>query len=141
MNDAELGKVIRENFCQIECFWEASFRKYLVEHNFHDCVNRLKAGLDAVSCEYIDRFFNLLELTKIKNSILVKNDYAFTSRDLQYQKDFNAYKARVKNFPYHEFGDPVKFIFSNLYGLVDVPASVIKSVNNQLVIDGGGIRR
>lgn len=136
--DAALGRTIREQYVNLECFWEKQYREYLATHDFKSAVATLKSGLDAFSIEYVDRFFNLLELCKIKNSLLVKHDYAFTSRDHLYLRDFNQFLGKLRNFPYVEFGNAVKFIFSNQYGLIDVPRERLSSVDGKAIIDGGG---
>lgn len=60
-----------------------------------------------------------------------------TSRDALYTKAFQQYLNQVKNFLYTEFNNAVKFIFSNLYGLIDLPKEVIEKINGKSVIDGG----
>ena len=137
VKEANFGRAIRENYLNIECFWEDSFRRYMASKDMPQILQQLKSNLDNFSLEYIDRFLNLLELCKIKDSILVHRNYAFTSRDALYTKAFQQYLNQVKNFLYTEFNNAVKFIFSNLYGLIDLPKEVIEKINGKSVIDGG----
>lgn len=138
MTDEELGKFVRTNYVKLDSFWDKDFWKYMSEHDMPAVVQALKAGMDAPSIEYVDRFLNLLQLSKIKNEILLKTSYAFTSKDAEFQQNHMKYARSVKNWPYREFGGPVQFIFANLYGLIDLPKDILKSIENRIIIDGGG---
>ncbi len=120
----------RENYRYIKFYWIEIFRDYFESHNMQQKVLDLKDGLDEISCDYVDRF---MELSKYWDSYYYGEPY--TSYDVKLQKECEAF-----NFvqPYPEISRFNAFIFSNKYGLADLPKAVFDQINGRDIVDGGG---
>ncbi len=122
------GRKIDEYF--IEFYWVKIFRDYFAVHDMEKKVRELKDGLDEISCEYVDRF---MELSKYWKSYYKGAPY--TPYDVKLRAECEAF-----NFvqPYPEISKFNEFIFSNKYGLADLPKEAFNNINGRDIVDGGG---
>ena len=98
----------------------------------------LKAGMDEVSCAYIDHHERLLDLAKCTDAVLVKKDFLWTAEDQKLFKNYHTIKEQgtipLVNEVNLEWGSSI----TNRYGMYDVPTEKLSTVNGKAVIDVGG---
>ena len=109
------------------------FSEYFLNNNMTLKINNLKDGMDKISCEYIDHFMELTkywENNKLKRKIWSKYDY----------EKIEEYKTFIKTFkqPFPEIAEFNPFIFSNKYGIADLPKNILDNINGKTIIDIGG---
>lgn len=108
-------------------YWNEIWTQYLIKNkdNLNNKITCLKKGLDEISIEYIDYIQNLLSLSKHEDNILLNKKYAMTDRDCLYLHN------------YIEMKNQKDFIYSNYYGLDDLPKNIFNKINGKTIIDGG----
>lgn len=95
--DAELGLFVRTHYTSLISFWDKAFWQYQSKNDMPARIAALKSGIeDAATLEYINKFVNLLELCKVKNDILVKNSFAYTRKDAEFQQNYVRYVKGLK---------------------------------------------
>lgn len=114
-------------------YWQEIFSNYMSKNNFPEKLENLKKSFhDQISLEYIDRF--------------VKNSQSWDSYHYSEDKFWTAYDKKLfqefskKEFvqPYPELVSINSFMFHSLYGLKDLPAEKLSSINGKTIIDAGG---
>lgn len=144
-HDEKIMSLNIENYIEVICPWHELFEAFLQEHQqeMPDILKALKGTgtkreLDAVSCEYIDRFVFNLELFKYKDDILVKKSSAYAPYDLIALKREAEFKEQNPDFPYADVSRYLPFVFANQYGLCDLPQQAFAYIDGKDIIDGGG---
>lgn len=115
-----------------EFYWCDIWNEYILNNNdnLHKKKEDLMFGLDNTSKEYIELIERLFQLTAFKDNILIQRDFALTVRDKQYIVDYKKHLSGNKNVV-----NP--FIYSNKYGLVDLPNDIINKIDGNIIVDGG----
>ncbi len=113
-------------------YWKEDFQKYFSSNNMIAKVDKLKKGLDEISCEYIDMF---MKNSKYWDGTLKRNIWTKYDKILIAQ-----YHKFTKNFkqPFDKIAKFNEFIFSNKYGLSDLPKEIYNKIDKKLIIDAGG---
>lgn len=120
----KLGTLIRFH-------WKEDFTSYFNRNNMAQKVNELKVGLDKISCEYIDHFMKLVPYWGCyKNNIWTKYDLITDKKKKNFEKVFEQPFPKILNIQ--------PYLFSNIYGLSDLPSNIFDNINGDIIIDGGG---
>ena len=112
--------------------WKEAYTVYFGRNDMEKKVKDLKKGMDKISCEYVDKFMELVSYWDCyRKNIWTKYDLILQKKKEEYEKIF------VQPFPKHVYVDP--FFISNIYGLVDLPNEVFDNINGKIIVDGGGL--
>ena len=138
MNAEAFGNYVCSNYRNLNFMWTEQFAHYRDHHVMAEVLGRLKDGLDEVSCEYIDLHERLVELARSDSAILVKESYAWTNVDRALLDNYRQ-KKEADNPPFlRQVAQDWGSSFTNLYGLYDLPAGMLASLNGRDIIDAGG---
>lgn len=110
-----------------------SFLQYHLDHAMGPVLAKLKDGLDTVSLEYVDHFEYLLNYCKVAANVLVNKDSLWTSVD----KSLIARNEQLVAAGTPPFLQQVNrdwsSMYTNLYGLYDLPRAENKDEQNPLL--------
>lgn len=136
INAAELGTLVHLNYSLPFNTWAKIFINFFDHNAMVPLLNQLKAGLDPISCTYIDRHYEITQASRFGTNAFVNKFFLWTDED---RRLFENFKTMRENGP--EFLRAVNVDwasnFTNLYGLYHVPAPILKGINGKAVIDGG----
>lgn len=118
---------------KIQTHWKNVFTDYFKTNDTNSKIKNLKEGLDDISCEYIDKF---MELVPYWNKFTKKKIQGWTNYDLELMEKYSHDKFE-QPFPY--ITNFNQFIFQNKYGLIDLPSEVLGKINGKDIIDAGGL--
>ena len=118
---------------QIKTLWDDVFNKYFQKNDINEKIKNLKKNLDPISCEYIDKF---IELIPFWNEYIKKDIQGWTNYDLKLLQKYSQSQF-IQPFGYVVKFNP--FIFQNKYGLVDLPKEVFDKINGKDIVDAGGL--
>ena len=124
------------NFCHFQ--WVEDFAKYREAHAMGPVLAKLKAGMDEVSCDYVDRSERLHDIARVGGSCLVSDDLLWSPTDkMLLERNLN--QVAAGNPPFlQQVNLDWSSSYTNWYGLYDMPAEVLKAVNGKAVFDVGG---
>lgn len=117
----------------IHTFWEKIFKEYFKNNNIAKKVKHLKEGLDDISCEYIDKF---MEIVPYWNKYIHGTKNGWTDYDLALMEKYSKEEFQ-QPFGYITKFNP--FIFQNKYGLIDLHSEVLEQINGKDIVDAGGL--
>lgn len=134
-NDAEYGAYVRQNFTVLYFLFQEHFEKYRSSHDMTALIAGLKPGLDAISLEYLERHEQLLDAMSVARHCLIEKNFAWTDED---RKRFAHYEAcKAQNPLLQKLSLDYGSIFTNEYGLYDLPQKVVETINGKVIIDAG----
>lgn len=138
LNAEQFGNYVVSNYETFNFPFIQDFSNYRENQVMAQRLASLKAGMDEVSCAYIDHHERLLDLAKCTDSVLVKKDFLWTKEDQKLFKNYHTIKEQgtipLVNEVNLEWGSSI----TNRYGMYDVPAEKLSAVNGKAVIDAGG---
>ena len=138
LNAEQFGNYVVSNYETFNFPFIQDFSSYRENQVMAQRLASLKAGMDEVSCAYIDHHERLLDLAKCTDSVLVKKDFLWTAEDQKLFKNYHTIKEQgtipLVNEVNLEWGSSI----TNRYGMYDVPAEKLSAVNGKAVIDAGG---
>lgn len=138
LNAEQFGNYVVNNYETFNFPFIQDFSSYRENQVMAQRLASLKAGMDEVSCAYIDHHERLLDLAKCTGAVLVKKDFLWTVEDQKLFKNYQAIKEQgtipLVNEVNLEWGSSI----TNRYGMYDVPAEKLSAVNGKAVIDAGG---
>ncbi|MBO6088493.1 FkbM family methyltransferase [bacterium] len=111
--------------------WKEAYISYFNRFNTEEKIKDLKKGMDGISCEYIDHFMKLVPYwgTFVRN-LWTKYDLITDQKKKEFEKVFEQPFPKVLTIQ--------PYLFSNIYGLSDLPVDVFRNINGKIIIDGGG---
>lgn len=117
--------------------WADSFNNYRRAHNMDEVLAKLKAGLDPVSCTYIDKHEQLLDIAPYSKEVLLNKEFLWTPTDKDLRQHYETL-TQSGTVPFlqqtnYEWGSSL----TNMYGLYDMPDEIIQKVSGKAVVDGG----
>lgn len=134
----QFGSFVLENynFCHFQ--WVDDFAKYREAHAMGPVLAKLKAGMDEVSCDYVDRSERLHDIARVGGSCLVSDDLLWSPTDkMLLERNLN--QVAAGNPPFlQQVNLDWSSSYTNWYGLYDMPLEVLKAVNGKAVFDVGG---
>ena len=138
LNAEQFGNYVVNNYETFNFPFIQDFSSYRENQVMAQRLASLKAGMDEVSCAYIDHHERLLDLAKCTDAVLVKKDFLWTAEDQKLFKNYHTIKEQgtipLVNEVNLEWGSSI----TNRYGMYDVPAEKLSAVNGKAVIDAGG---
>ncbi len=134
-SNEEYGAYIRENYTVLYFLFQDYFAQYRQSHDMTAQIERLKPGLDEVSLTYLERHEQLLDAMSVARHCLVEKDFAWTPED---KKRFAHYQeCKAQNPLLQKLSLDYGSIFTNQYGLYDLPEDVANAINGKDIIDAG----
>lgn len=131
----------RKDFSTFRFFWWRYFIEYQDNHVMGPIREKLLQGLDPLSVEYINLHERLLGLCRFdkgdKSLALVPTKSVWTAEDSRLYQEYLERKEK---------GDPAFLknvelswgtAYTGVYGMYDLPPSVLKQVDGKAVIDAG----
>ena len=138
LNAEQFGNYVVSNYETFNFPFIQDFSSYRENQVMAQRLASLKAGMDEVSCAYIDHHERLLDLAKCTDAVLVKKDFLWTAEDQKLFKNYHTIKEQgtipLVNEVNLEWGSSI----TNRYGMYDVPTEKLSTVNGKAVIDVGG---
>ena len=138
LNAEQFGNYVVSNYETFNFPFIQDFSSYRENQVMAQRLASMKAGMDEVSCAYIDHHERLLDLAKCTDAVLVKKDFLWTAEDQKLFKNYHTIKEQgtipLVNEVNLEWGSSI----TNRYGMYDVPAEKLSAVNGKAVIDAGG---
>lgn len=138
LNAEQFGNYVVSNYETFNFPFIQDFSSYRENQVMAQRLASLKAGMDEVSCAYIDHHERLLDLAKCTDAVLVKKYFLWTAEDQKLFKNYHTIKEQgtipLVNEVNLEWGSSI----TNRYGMYDVPAEKLSAINGKAVIDAGG---
>lgn len=135
---AQFGHFVKDHYSKLFHPWALDFQEYQRQHVMAEVVDKLKAGLDELSCHYIDHHIKIMTMASLGGDVLFKNDTLRTPED--FRLIARTQEAVAQGQP--PFLKQVNLEWSSSYvgryGMYDLPPAVLQRVNGKAVIDGGG---
>lgn len=126
-------KEIRYNLGEpVNFYWKEDFLTYFSKNNVPAKIKDLRLGMDKISCDYVELF---MELTKYWDGTLKRN--IWTEYDKKLIAEYHQFAKKFEQ-PFPKVAKFNEFIFSNRYGLADLPQEVFDTINGKNIIDAGG---
>lgn len=155
LNAEELGRFVIENYATYDFMFKQNFFDYQDTHAMAPIRAKLKEGLDAVSCDYIDRFEYLLNFQRVSDQALIKSDMFWTETDKALLERNREIVASWQIPLLQQVNQDFSTAYTNLYGMYEVLGLAKKStsgvssyeqeelsymefINGKVVIDAGG---
>lgn len=134
---AQFGNFVLEHYNSCSFPWVEDFADYHDSHAMGPILERLKSGMDKVSCDYVDRTERLHEISRMSNYCLVSDDLLWSPSDkMLLKRNFQQVAAGTPPF-LQQVNLDWSSSYTNWYGLYDMPSSVLKAVNGKTVFDVG----
>lgn len=127
-----------ENYSILFFPWTEDFAHYRNTRAMEPVVAKLKAGMDEVSCDYVDRFTILHDVARLGNDGLVKLDFLLSPTDKFLLECNKQMVAAGQPAILRQLDFELSTVFTNSYGLYDMPEEVMKAVDGKAVFDVGG---
>lgn len=120
----KLGTLVRYH-------WKQDFSAYFLRNDMKKKIKLLKKNLDKISCDYIDHFMKLVPYWGcFKNNLWTKYDLLTNKKMQEFETTFEQ--------PYPDVLTIQPYLFSNIYGLSDLPEFNFNNIDGKIIIDGGG---
>lgn len=137
LNIAQFGDYILHNYTNFNFMWADIFNSYRRSHNMDEVLSQLKSGLDQISCDYIDKHEQLLDIVPYYQDTFLKEEFLWTDTDKalrqHYEKLIQSGTVPFLQNVNCEWGSSL----TNMYGLYDLPQAVINQVAGKAIVDGG----
>ncbi len=116
----QFGRYVVNRYDTYDFMFKQSFFDYQDSHIMKDVRAKLKSGLDAVSCEYIDRFEYLLHFQRVQGQALLRTDMFWTETDLALLARNREWVARGEPAFLQQVNQDWSTSYTNIYGMYDV---------------------
>lgn len=117
--------------------WADIFNSYRRSHNMDEVLSQLKSGLDQISCDYIDKHEQLLDIAPYYQDTFLKEEFLWTDTDKalrqHYEKLIQSGTVPFLQNANYEWGSSL----TNMYGLYDLPQSTLNNLAGKTIVDGG----
>lgn len=149
LDAAAFGHLIKNSYSSgDESAFTPLFIQYRESHAMAPVLERLKAGLDEISIDYIDHHERLIDFARIRSHVLLNNDFKWTQTD-KILLDRNKQMVAAGTPPFlQEVNLEWSSSYTNLYGLYDLPAKAegedkdpigsLEWIDGKAVLDVGG---
>lgn len=135
---AQFGNFVLERYNSCSFYWTEDFAAYRDSHAMGPILERLKSGMDEVSCDYVDRTERLHDISRVSNFCFVSDDLLWSPSDkMLLKRNFQQVAAGTPPF-LQQVNLDWSSSYTNWYGLYDMPSNVLKAVNGKAVFDVGG---
>ena len=135
---AQFGHYVKDHYMSFEHQWGKSFHEYQRQHVMADVMAKLKAGMDELSCEYLEQQDRVMLMAYLGGNILFPNDSFWTNEDRRII-ELNRQKVAQGQPPFlKQVNLEWSSSYTNVYGMYDLPPAVMQRVNGKAIIDGGG---
>lgn len=116
----QFGNYVAKNYGTYNFMFKQSFFDYHDSHIMNDVRAKLKAGLDEVSCDYIDRFEYLLYFQRVQGQALLRTDMFWTEVDKALLERNREWVARGEPAFLQQVNQDWSTSYTNFYGMYDV---------------------
>lgn len=127
-----------QHFTSLSFEYSQLFVKYFDTHIMAEAKRQLTSGMDELSCEYVERFYNLTQLCRLDGQALVNVSEVWTQADRDMMQRYLQCKQAGKPALLQHVDLTWGTSFINCYGLYDVPETKLNAINSKAVIDAGG---
>lgn len=137
LTDEQIGHTVCQNYTIVPNSFAKSFIAYQDQHAMGQLRDKLKSGMDKISCDYVDQHERVMDLARHQLQCLILKQSLWTDYD---RKLFAHNRQMVLNPPMEWLAVSNlegNSIVTNCYGLVDFPKEVLEKVNGKAIIDGG----
>lgn len=138
LNAQQFGLYVRDKYLSLHPFMFAqSFIDYRSKHFMAELVTKLKAGMDEVSCDYVDFMERLYDLLPLLPHILLARDQAMTATDRQLLEHCQKLTAAGTPPFLKQVDMGWRTSYTSWYGLYDTDKQQLQRVNGKAVLDVG----
>ena len=138
LNAAQFGQYVLNNYSTLTFFnFAQNFIPYREQHFMAELVGKLKAGMDDVSCAYIEHQEKLYNLLPLLPQLLLKKEEIFTPTDRMLLERCEKMTAAGRPAFLKQVNLEWRSEYTNFYGLYDTPQEVLAQVNGKAVLDVG----
>ena len=135
---AQFGHYIKDHYTRFEHRWGKLFLEYQRQHVMADVMSKLKAGMDELSCEYLEQQDRMILRAYLGGNTLFPKDSLWTNEDRRII-ELNRQKVEQGQPPFlKKVNLEWSSSYTNVYGMYDLPPAVLQRVNGKAIIDGGG---
>ena len=135
---AQFGHYVKAHYSKLYHSWGKNFQEYQRNHVMADVLAKLKAGLDGLSCEYVEQHERVITMAALDGDILYPNSILWTDEDRRLiERNRQAVASGHPSF-LKQVNLEWSSSYTNVYGMYDLPSEVLQLVNGKAVIDGGG---
>ena len=139
LNAAQFGHWVHSHYTTFSFLdFEQFFIPYREQHCMAELVAKLKEGMDAVSCEYIDHQEKLYNLLPLLPHLLISKDQLFTPLDYKLQQHCAQMLAAGTPPFLAQLPPEWRTAYTNRYGLYDTEPQQLEWVNGKVIMDVGG---
>ena len=139
LNAAQFGHWVHAHYTTFSFLdFEQFFIPYREQHCMAELVAKLKAGMDDVSCEYIDHQEKLYNLLPLLPHLLISKDQLFTPLDQKLQQHCAQMLAAGSPPFLAQLPPEWRTAYTNRYGLYDTAPQQLARVNGKVIMDVGG---
>lgn len=138
LNAQQFGLYVRDKYLSLHPFMFAqSFIDYRSQHFMAELVTKLKAGMDEVSCDYVEFMERLYDLLPLLPHILLARDQAMTATDRQLLEHCQKLTAAGTPPFLKQVDMGWRTSYTSWYGLYDTDKQQLQRVNGKAVLDVG----
>lgn len=137
-SNEQFGAYVLEHYSACDFPWAADFARYRDAHAMEPLMAKLKAGMDEVSCDYLDRFAILHDLARVGTRCLIDQDLLLSPTDRMLLENNRQKVVAGQPAFLRQVNLEWSSSFTNCYGLYDMPEKVMQAVNGKAVFDVGG---
>lgn len=139
LNAAQFGHWVHTHYTTFSFLdFEQFFIPYREQHCMAELVAKLKEGMDAISCEYIDHQEKLYNLLPLLPHLLISKDQLFTPLDYKLQQHCAQMLAAGTPPFLAQLPPEWRTAYTNRYGLYDTEPQQLERVNGKVIMDVGG---
>ena len=118
---AQFGHYVKDHYMSFEHQWGKSFHEYQRQHVMADVMAKLKAGMDELSCEYLEQQDRVMLMAYLGGNILFPNDSFWTNEDRRII-ELNRQKVAQGQPPFlKQVNLEWSSSYTNVYGMYDLP--------------------
>lgn len=132
-----LGEFLLQNYTLAPSGFVQSFIEYQDQHAMGPVRDKLKSGMDEISCDYIDLHDRVIDAARLQHHCLVEQNALWT----EYDRKLFLHNRNIMLNPPNEWMAQVNLegnsIVTNCYGLIGFPQELFNQVNGKAIIDGG----
>ena len=135
---AQFGHFVKDHYRKLAHPWAQSFHTYHSQHVMADTLAQLKAGMDELSCSYIEQHQRVMMMAYLGGDILFPQEALWTDEDRRILAHNRALVAQGQPPFLKQVNLEWSSSYTNKYGMYDLPPEVLARVDGKAVIDGGG---
>ena len=135
---AQFGHFVKDHYRKLAHPWAQSFHTYHSLHVMADTLAQLKAGMDELSCSYIEQHQRVMMMAYLGGDIFFPQEALWTDEDRRILAHNRALVAQGQPPFLKQVNLEWSSSYTNKYGMYDLPPEVLARVDGKAVIDGGG---